>query len=65
MEALTPQETEVAKLIARGMSTDEIAEALSRSHWTIRAHERHIRRKAGITNDRALALWAARNVEAA
>ena len=46
-EQLTPREWEVAQLIARGFSTREVADALTISGGTARAHVDRIRTKLG------------------
>lgn len=45
---LTPVETQVASMIKQGLSTKDIATALSLSPETINVHRKHIRRKLGL-----------------
>lgn len=47
---LTPAEIQVAALLRQGLSTKEIAEALSLSPETISIHRKHIRAKLGLQN---------------
>lgn len=44
---LTPRQSEVLRLLSRGASTDEIADALHVSKETVRNHIRHILRALG------------------
>ena len=50
LERLTPRELEVLDLIARGMSTADIANRLQRSQKTIKTHRLALGRKLGISN---------------
>jgi len=43
--ALTPREREVLGLLAEGLTTQQIADRLGRSYWTVRIHQRNIVRK--------------------
>ena len=52
LDALTPREQEVLRLIGRGMSRTEIAETICRSPKTIDGHRESIMQKLGI-HDRA------------
>ena len=47
VRALTPRQHEVLQLLASGMSTDQIAAALTVSRETVRNHVRHILRALG------------------
>ena len=47
---LTPREVEVTRLIARGLSTDEIASTLFLSRHTIRDHLKSIFEKVGVSS---------------
>jgi DNA-binding CsgD family transcriptional regulator len=47
---LTPREVEVTRLIARGLSTDEIASSLFLSRHTIRDHLKAIFEKVGVSS---------------
>ena len=44
---LTPREQEVLALLAEGLTTQQIADRLDRSYWTVRIHQRNIVRKLG------------------
>lgn len=54
-EALTPKETEVARLAAKRLTNPEIAERLFVSRSTVKTHLTHIFAKLGISSRRALA----------
>jgi DNA-binding NarL/FixJ family response regulator len=54
---LTPRETQVAALIAEGLSNREIATKLVVSLRTVDAHAEHIRRKLGVPSRLQVALW--------
>jgi DNA-binding NarL/FixJ family response regulator len=45
LQDLTPRETEILALIARGMSNSEIADCLILSHATVKTHIKHILNK--------------------
>ncbi len=59
-EALTERELEVVKLVAQGLSNQEIAEVLEVSERTIGSHVSHILDKLHLTNRTQLALYALR-----
>lgn len=52
--SLTPREWEVAKLLAQGLTSKEIAEILAISKKTVDFHRGNIRRKLGCTNSCSL-----------
>ena len=56
--ALTPRETEVATLAARGLTSREIAAQLYLSVRTVEVHVDHILTKLGFHNRTQLAAWA-------
>lgn len=58
---LTPREREVLQQIAKGLSNDEIAEALFISKHTVKNHITSIYRKMGSRNRTKVALWAIRS----
>lgn len=60
MEHLTPRETEVFRLIARGLADKEIAAALHLSVRTVQNHAAQVRRKLGIVSRTALVRFALR-----
>jgi len=47
LDALTSREREVARLIAAGMTNDEIARELVLSIWTVKTHVGHVLTKLG------------------
>jgi len=55
---LTGREVEVIKLVARGMSNQEIADALTLSEGTVRTHVRNIMAKLHLANRTQAALYA-------
>ena len=55
---LTPAEKAVLKLIARGMTSAEIADSLGNSVKTIEHHRSHISRKLGLTGPQRLLRFA-------
>jgi DNA-binding NarL/FixJ family response regulator len=48
VDRLTPRETEILQLMAQGMPTDDIAEHLSVSPYTLRTHVQNILTKLGV-----------------
>ena len=50
LDSLSPRELEVLRLVARGMSNAEIADALFLSRRTVHAHLRAIFRKLAVVN---------------
>ena len=58
VEALTPRETDVVRLVARGLADKELAHALGISPLTVRNHLRTAREKTGLANRTQLALYA-------
>ena len=48
VDRLTPRETEILQLMAQGMPTDDIAEHLSVSPYTLRTHVQNILKKLGV-----------------
>jgi len=59
-EPLTEREVEVLKLVARGLSNQEIAERLVISEWTVRTHVRNILHKLHLTSRTQATLYALR-----
>jgi DNA-binding NarL/FixJ family response regulator len=55
---LTNRELEVLKLLMRGLSNREIADALTVEQATVKAHLGRLMRKAGVTNRTALGMHA-------
>jgi DNA-binding CsgD family transcriptional regulator len=58
LQALTAREREVAALIARGLTSAEIAAELIVSERTIDAHADHIRAKLSLRSRAEIAAWA-------
>lgn len=55
---LTPTETKVIQLVAKGMSNREIADDLSVSQRTVESHVSNMLGKTGLSNRTELARWA-------
>jgi ATP/maltotriose-dependent transcriptional regulator MalT len=60
---LTPREQEVVTLLARGLSTRQMAATLVISLGTMRTHVDHIRRKLGVHTRAQVVAWAAHNLQ--
>jgi DNA-binding NarL/FixJ family response regulator len=58
---LTSREVEVLRLLARGLSTQEIAAELTISPATARHHVEHIYAKIGVSNRARASLFALRH----
>jgi non-specific serine/threonine protein kinase len=58
VEVLTPREREIAALIARGLTSREIAARLVIGKGTADAHADHIRGKLGLRSRAEIAAWA-------
>jgi len=61
VEGLTRREREVLHLVARGLSSQDIADALVLSERTARTHISHLLMKFGMQSRIQLALWAHTN----
>jgi NarL family two-component system response regulator LiaR len=59
-EPLSERELEVLRLLAQGLTNQEIADRLVRSEWTIRTHVRNILSKLHLANRTQAALYALR-----
>ena len=59
-DPLTEREVEVLRLVAQGLSNDEIAERLVVSERTVRTHVSHILKKLHLANRTQMALYAVR-----
>ncbi len=60
LEELSPRELDVLKLIAKGMSNDEIARTLFISPHTVKNHVSNIYRKMGMDDRTQVAITALR-----
>ena len=60
IDGLGPRETEILRLLASGVSSEEIAQLLNLSHKTVRNHHYAIKAKIGARNDAHL-VWLALN----
>jgi RNA polymerase sigma factor (sigma-70 family) len=60
LDALSPREREVLKLVAEGRSNPEIAEVLSLSAKTVQTHRAHAMEKLGLHERTALVRYAIR-----
>ncbi len=56
--AITPRETEVLRLVAKGLTAKRIAERLDLSHRTVENHVQNVLRKLALTNRVELARYA-------
>lgn len=59
-DPLSESELEVLKLVAQGMTNQEISERLGRSEWTVRTHVRNILGKLHVANRTQATLFAIR-----
>lgn len=59
-DPLTPREIDVLKLVAQGLTNQEIADQLYISEWTVRTHVRNIMGKLHLANRTQAALYALR-----
>lgn len=59
-DPLTEREVEVLRLVAQGLSNDDIAEQLVLSERTVRTHVSHILHKLHLANRTQMALYAVR-----
>ncbi len=58
--SLTPREVTVLKLVARGLTNQEIADELIISEWTVRTHVSNILQKLHVVNRTQATLYALR-----
>jgi DNA-binding NarL/FixJ family response regulator len=61
---LTRRQTEVAALLARGLSTSEVAAELVISVATVRVHVDHILAKLDLHSRTQIAVWVSEHAEA-
>ncbi len=57
---LTNREEEVLRLIADGLSNQEVGDRLGISVWTAKVHAKHILKKLGLSTRNELIVWAIR-----
>lgn len=57
-DRLTPRQQEITLMIAQGLTSDAIAEALGVSVWTVNYHRKNIRRELGLRSDREMYRYA-------
>jgi len=55
---ITPRETEILQMLARGLTTKEIADAVFVSTTTIDTHRKNLLAKTGVANTAELIVWA-------
>lgn len=60
-EELTPRETEVLRLVARGLTNPQIAEKLILSPTTVKTHIQNILQKLGVSDRTQAAVYAVRH----
>jgi DNA-binding NarL/FixJ family response regulator len=58
---LTPRETQVLRLVAMGLSNQEIADSLAISIETVKEHVQNLLRKLALTDRTQAAVWAIRH----
>lgn len=56
--ALSPRETEVLRLVARGLANKQIARSLGITERTVKAHLSRVFRELGVLDRTSAALWA-------
>jgi NarL family two-component system response regulator LiaR len=59
-EALTDREVDILRLVAQGLTNQEIADKVMISEWTVRTHVRNILSKLHLANRTQAALYALR-----
>jgi DNA-binding NarL/FixJ family response regulator len=55
---LTPRQQQIMRLIAHGLSSEQIAKALRVSLWTVHFHRKNIRRNLGLHSDHEMCRYA-------
>ena len=58
---LTPRETQVLRMVAMGLSNQEIADSLEISIETVKEHVQNMLRKVSVSDRTQAAVWALRN----
>jgi DNA-binding NarL/FixJ family response regulator len=59
--ALTPRESQVLRLVAMGLSNQEIADSLEISVETVKEHVQNMLRKTSLSDRTQAAVWAIRH----
>jgi len=60
--SLTRRELEVAKFIAKGLSDNDVAEALGISPRTVHSHRDNVLGKLGVSNRAGIAAWVTKDL---
>lgn len=55
---LTERQQEVMRLIARGLTSEQMAEAMGVTRWTVSFHRKNIRREIGLRSDQEMYRYA-------
>ena len=55
---LTPREKEILRLVARGMTNQDVAQTLDISENTVKAHVSHILDRLDVSDRTQAAVWA-------
>lgn len=59
---LTPRETDVVRLVVKGQTYQQIAVSLGLRYESVKTYLERIRKKLGVTNKVAIALWGVRHL---
>lgn len=54
---ITPRENEILQMLARGLTTKEIADTLCVSSYTVESHRKNLLAKTGVSNTAELIVW--------
>ena len=58
---ITTHQQAILKLVAQGLTMQDIADQVGIGYETVRTHIDRLKRKVGAENKTALAVWAAKN----